>query len=288
MAEVLPFEETGQVGPLESAEQPPDTGLEGVEANGSGPYSPFPYWWTPHGFLKRLYRSKVTRYFDALVSLFSLIAAFVLAVPFGVVTSLQADTLQGLRDTMDGCSKGYQRDFASTYYSIRVAVVQAVYAPLTTVVLSLVYFVIRPGELHVDILDDSADRATCSAVGSGKSTEKTRQRRLQGRQYRVFKLSSRPKGESNKLFVDEDYVAAVNYDFRQWWHRGKWLVALVAVGTVYSIVILCILFNSYESTFMIPTSLMCSNKVYHAVGSQSLSGWIVLLFCFFLVVYVGI
>jgi hypothetical protein len=285
------------VKPFDDNEEVPETGLEGVVATEVGPYAPFEYWWTPQGFATRFIRSKFSRYFrysygdevtaadmDALVSLFSLIAAFVLAVPFGVMTSLQGETLQTLKDALDNCPHPVDVTFGKMFFGIRAVLIQAVYAPLVTIVLSLFYFVLRPGELHIESIDESSSTASDTTdeqpAIAERNAKNERLKEVRSKQYRVFKLVGRPKGSKlpqSKLFVHEDYIAAANYDFRHWWHRGKFLVGFIAIGTIYAIVILCYVFHVYITLFVPPLSMVCSNSNMAEISSQAQIGWLVLL-----------
>lgn len=285
-----------KVKPFDENEEVPETGLEGVLATEIGPYAPFEYWWTPYGFAKRLSRSKFSRYFwysygdevtaadmDALVSLFSLIAAFVLAVPFGVMTSVQGEALQALKDALESCTNPVDTTFGQMFYSIRAVLIQAVYAPLVTIALSLFYFVLRPGELHIEAVDESSadsDATDQQAATAERNAMNDRLKVVRSKQYRVFKLVGKPKGSKlpqSKLFVHEDYIAAANYDFRHWWHRGKFLVGFIAIGTIYSIVILCYVFHVYMIFFVPPPDVLCSNSAMFEINSQAQAGWLVLL-----------
>lgn len=294
---IVPFDEQaiqeveGNKKPISPKGEASDAKAE--EDFASSPYQEFPYWWTPSGFVTRCKRSRFIRYFtgegggevtvadmDALVSLFSLIAAFVLAVPFGAITSIQNDTLQSFKDMVDNCPKEFREkygDFRMWYQAIRTPIIQAIYASLITIILSLIYYVFRPGELYVEQIDEEINEVEGQVVPPRKPVPRGSKKK------RMFNLSFL-SGKS-KLIVNEDYIAAVNYDFRQWWHRGKIVVLLICFGTLYSIVILCFVFNRYLQTFVVPTDYFCSTDFSWYVTQEVAGGWYTTLILSVFVIY---
>eukprot|EP01031_Cornospumella_fuschlensis_P031051 gene31051-37529_t len=255
------------------------------------PYDSFPYWWTPAGFCKRCVRNKFIRFFsfsngedvtvaemDSLVSLFSLIAAFVLAVPFGVMTSLQSETLQSTKDILDSCPKddmNEQLEFQFRYNILVSSMIQAVYSALITIILSLLYYILRPGELQVEQLEEENKELADIQVSKAPKARR-----------RLVLISALDQSRKSQLFVNNDLVAAANLDFRKWWQRGKIVVFLIALGTTYAVVVLCFLFNYYMSAFVVPADELCSFTFFESISSKLNASWSIAVGILFLMVYV--
>lgn len=292
------------------------------------PYGYDPYWWTPQGFVRRFLKSKLVRYFteedgdevtvddmDTMVSLFSLIAAFVLAVPFGVITAFQGSTLDEYLTQYLKCT-GHQQTYKYTIsFSYSAVLLQAVYSSLITVILSLIYFIVRPGALTAastggsandkeqgkegeddgdgdDGEEDDGDNEEVERAGQKKQRRVLRPRFFLTRRRKASDKSSKSSSGPNphrlcRVLVDEDMVAAVNIDFRQWWRRGKFIVLTIAGATIYCIVVLCTVFNMYYGVFFMPLSQLCSVRTLNLRTNETMVCYLVVIAVAVLAGYIG-
>jgi hypothetical protein len=156
-----------------------------------------------------------------------LVNALILTIPFGVIMGLGFDYWDAVETVVTQCSNG-----SVTYpfgYSLLINTLYATaYSSMTSIAVSIFYYMLRPSDEEEDSADDKKD--TTYTDGS-----------------RVYKETNTNSGEDPKRI------------FARWWRTGKYAVMVVFLGTVISVISMLTLFGSLPGWFSVASDNFCSN-----------------------------
>lgn len=218
--------------------------------NKTNEYNPYDdkFWWTPMGFWRRLKNGRLVAIFksssseatvkdiDAIVNVFALLNALVLAMPISLITSLKYSDWDDFKSIAQSCTNSPANIFssedpynASEYYNFEYRALAdnsmcSIYCTFIGLILTVLYYVGRPSEQKID--EDAY------------------------MQHRKSVVISSPYDTIGEVLI--------NSNFRNWWARGKYLIMIILTSTTVAIISLICAANVYYQVFFSSSSDFCT------------------------------